>query len=380
MMRKTKLSAQMKKMSLECEAVDCNFITPTLEVKEYDAMVRHLQLHTKLVHGVEVAGEGCDCQKKVKVGAGKTLPPSSEKQRSKTRSRSRRRSNVEELDFPCPDCNLQSFATEAGLYMHRRRVCGLRGVKPTGFDFPCQEKGCGRVFSSPMGVAQHRVSCKKLPENLHGQNNASEEERGRGREKKRDRGKRSRSEKTTSSWSRERRAALVQRSITSTNGRSFGGVEVSPSNRQRRDKRTLSKEVRNPDDLGGALGDSGATTTRRSSERGVAPVQRPVTPDEVASSSSRRDVDDQRREDLKVEMEVTMTLRNGKVAVTKYRVSGQAVMQSVIQKTANKMEREAKEVKLYKRDNFGRDLEVSGATLAVNYGGSSLAAEVVRVV
>ena len=41
------------------------------------------------------------------------------------------------------------------------------------------------------------------------------------------------------------------------------------------------------------------------------------------------------------------------------------------------MEREAREVKLYKR---GCDLEVSGGTLAVNYGGSSLAAEVVRVV
>ena len=44
------------------------------------------------------------------------------------------------------------------------------------------------------------------------------------------------------------------------------------------------------------------------------------------------------------------------------------------------MEREAKEVKLYKRDNFGCDLEVLGGTLAVNYAGSSLAAEVVRVV
>ena len=154
-------SAQMKKMSVECEVVECNFKTPTLDVEEYAAMVRHLQvlgvetlsqkleeiisiqiqLHTKLIHGVEVAGEGgCSCQNKKKAGSGKTLPPSrfsvnlvilsslfnlhwivscSAKPRSLTRSRSRRRSNVEELDFPCPDCNLQSFATEAGLYIHR---------------------------------------------------------------------------------------------------------------------------------------------------------------------------------------------------------------------------------------------------------------------
>ena len=155
---KMRSSAQMKKMSVECEVVECNFKTPTLDIEEYAAMVRHLQvfetlsqkleeinsiqiqLHTKLVHGVEVAGEeGCSCQKK-KAGSGKTLPPSrfsvnlailsslfnlhwivscSAKPRSLTRSRSRRRSNVEELDFPCPDCNLQSFATEAGLYIHR---------------------------------------------------------------------------------------------------------------------------------------------------------------------------------------------------------------------------------------------------------------------
>ena len=44
------------------------------------------------------------------------------------------------------------------------------------------------------------------------------------------------------------------------------------------------------------------------------------------------------------------------------------------------MEREAKEVKLYKRNNFGCDLEVLGGTLAINYASSRLAAEVVRVV
>ena len=58
MMRKTKSSAQMKKMSLECEAVDCNFQTPTLEVKEYDAMVRHLQV---LQHFLPKFGPNLKC-------------------------------------------------------------------------------------------------------------------------------------------------------------------------------------------------------------------------------------------------------------------------------------------------------------------------------
>jgi len=351
--KKTKSSAQ-KKMSLECEAVECNFQTPTLDVKEYDAMVRHLQLHTVLVHGVEVAGVA---------GAGKTPPPSSEKQRARTRSRSRRRSNVEELDFPCPDCNLQSFATEAGLYMHRKRSCGLRGVEPSGLDFPCQGEGCGRAFSNPMGLAQHRSSCKKLPEVVQGDDNSREGE-------ERSRKKRSRSEKTTSSsWSSERAAAPVQRSATSTNRRSATWEEASSSKRRRSDKSM-------PGNL--ALGDIGGETTSRSSERGVAPVQRSATFSEGVSSSSKRDAGERRGEDSKVEMEVIMALRDGKFVTTKYRVSSQAMMQSVIQKVATKMEREAKEVKLYKQANFGCDLEVDRGTLAVNYGGSRLVAKVVQ--
>ena len=41
----------MKKMSIECEVVECAFKTPTLDVKEYAAMVRHLQVleHSKVM-------------------------------------------------------------------------------------------------------------------------------------------------------------------------------------------------------------------------------------------------------------------------------------------------------------------------------------------
>ena len=37
-------SAQMKKMSVECEVLECNFKTPTLDVEEYASMVCHLQV------------------------------------------------------------------------------------------------------------------------------------------------------------------------------------------------------------------------------------------------------------------------------------------------------------------------------------------------
>merc|ERR1712107_787755 len=66
-----------------------------------------------------------------------------------------------QLEFPCPDCAERSFATEAGLYMHRRKVCGLKGVKLTGLDFLCHGEGCGRAFSSPQGLSMHRRHCQK---------------------------------------------------------------------------------------------------------------------------------------------------------------------------------------------------------------------------
>lgn len=128
------------------------------------------------------------------------------------------------------------------------------------------------------------------------------------------------------------------------------------------------------------LGDCGSTSTSggRSSERGAVPVQRSMTSnnlratgEEASASSSRRDCSD-----LKVEMEVLMRLSNGRMVTTKYKVSSQTLMQSVIIKVANKMEREVKKVKLYRQADFGPGAEVPATSTAVNFGGSRLYAEV----
>ena len=37
-------TAQMEKMRLECEATGCEFKTPNIDKKEYQAMVAHLQV------------------------------------------------------------------------------------------------------------------------------------------------------------------------------------------------------------------------------------------------------------------------------------------------------------------------------------------------
>jgi len=152
-----------QRMSLDCEVEGCGFLTPAMGAKDYLAMVKHLQVHTRVVHGI---GE-CVCQNGDCAGFKSRSPPRL-KPRSRTRSRSRRsrsrsshQRSMVELDFPCPDCGERSFATEAGLYMHRRKVCGLKGVKPTDLDFLCQGEGCGRAFSSPQGLNIHRRHCQK---------------------------------------------------------------------------------------------------------------------------------------------------------------------------------------------------------------------------
>jgi len=147
-----------QRMSLECEVIGCAFLTPALGSKDYLAMVKHLQMHTRVVHGISIragGGENREC-----VGF-ESRSPSRLKPRSRTRSRSSHQRNMGELDFPCPDCRERSFATEAGLYMHRRKVCGLKGVKLTDPDFLCQGEGCGRAFSSPQGLNIHRRHCQK---------------------------------------------------------------------------------------------------------------------------------------------------------------------------------------------------------------------------
>jgi len=349
---KNRSSAEMKKrssaelkMSLECEVMECNFKTPTLDVQEYAAMVRHLQLHTKLIHGVEVAG--CSCQNKKKAGAGKTLPLSSAKPRNRTRSRSRRRSNVGELDFPCPDCNLQSFATEAGLYMHRRRSCDLRWVEPRGLNFPCHHgEGCGRAFSSPLGLAIHRRSCIKFPEVAQGADDSRKEDSDGEKMSRRSRTERGATHDDGWVVQEERGQGREEQVSRSERGATVGGERIVQ------------------------WGTWGTAKPHTQCLQEVTPVQRSTTSSPGVSSSSRQDFSGRRPEDLKVEMEVMMSLRNGKIITTKYRVSGQAAMQCVIIKAALKMEREVNAVRMFKQG-----IEVLGTSKAVDYAGSCLVAK-----
>merc|ERR1719339_678941 len=103
----------------------------------------------------------------------------------------------------------------------------------------------------------------------------------------------------------------------------------------------------------------------------LAPDQRSTTSSPGVSSSSRQVSSGRRQDELKVEMDVTMSLRNGKHITTKYRVSGQTAMQCVIIKVAHKMEMEANGVRLYEQ---GTQTEVLGMSRAVNYAGSCLVA------
>ena len=181
-----------------------------------------------------------------------------------------------------------------------------------------------------------RSSCKKLP-TLAGDDNSHNEEGGPGREGLRDREKRSRSGRRIEVKGRsgegvrvrENRSRSVRGGAQSRNdewvdqdsGSSVNGNQGPKFSKKRMGSRSVT------------LGDHGSTSTSRSSERGEVPVQRSMTSnnlratgEEATSSSSRPDCSD----DFKVEMEVLMRLSNGRMVTTKYKVSCQTLMQSVI--------------------------------------------------
>merc|ERR1719234_1172586 len=92
------------------------------------------------------------------------------RRRSSTGGRSRSRSSRRDMNlaFPCPDCNMQSFASEAGLYAHRIRICGLKDKeKPTSLDFKCTS--CPRAFATPLGVVSHRRYCRGVEQGSGGE-------------------------------------------------------------------------------------------------------------------------------------------------------------------------------------------------------------------
>jgi len=307
-------------------------------------MTRNLQRHAEEDHGVKVPGgkDVCTCQMPNTGKEQRSSTSRSASSRSRERSQSQRgRFNVEELDFACPDCNLHSFATETGLYLHRKKSCGLRGVKSTSLDFSCQGEGCDRAFTSPMGLATHRRSCKKVPGPMGAQENVvrrgREEVRGQPKEKR-------------------RKVVGEEGGVGSSRSRTSGERESEGDGKKR--SRT-----------------AGATSAR-SKDRGVAATsQRSVTSDQGVSSTSQGGGRRTEASEIQMEMEIDMKLKDGRCATTKYRVGCLTTMQSVIKRVAAKMEQEVHKVTLYRGVTL-----VPGASLAVNYGGCRLTAQVLGMV
>jgi len=165
---------------IACEVEECAFSTPKLGRDAYPAMVAHLQVHMAVKHGIQIGqainslcsrGENQD-----QAAGGSSLDDGAQRggvatRRARTFSqparspekkvagrRGRSLSRSRGLEHPCTDCNKVSFETEQGLFIHRRRSCGLKGVQLTSLDFVCPT--CPRAFTTPMGVAIHRRHCK----------------------------------------------------------------------------------------------------------------------------------------------------------------------------------------------------------------------------
>jgi len=341
--KSTKASMPKKSIEMGLGCAWCMFRTPALGLDGYPAMTRNLQRHAEEDHGVKVPGgkDVCTCQMPKAGKEQRSSTSRSASSRSRERSQSQRgRFNVEELDFACPDCNLHSFATETGLYLHRKKSCGLRGVKSTSLDFSCQGEGCDRAFTSPMGLATHRRSCKKVPGPMGAQENVvrrgREEVRGQPKEKR-------------------RKVVGEEGGDGSSRSRTSGERESEGDGKKR--SRT-----------------AGATSAR-SKGRGVAATSRSVTSDQGVSSTSKGGGRRTEASEIQMEMEIDMKLKDGRCATTKYRVGCLTTMQSVVKRVAAKMEQEVHKVMLYR----GAAL-VPGASLAVNYGGCRLTAQVLGMV
>jgi len=152
-------------VGLICSAAGCTFSTPDMGPGWYPAMVTHLQVHAATKHGISMGGmiptfAGANATTALPVespGQRRSFTEVPSRSRS-SRPRSSKRDN--NLAFRCPDCQERSFATEAGLYVHRIQICGLRDKKkPTSLDYKCNS--CPRAFTTPIGLASHRRFCQR---------------------------------------------------------------------------------------------------------------------------------------------------------------------------------------------------------------------------
>jgi len=165
---------------IACEVEECAFSTPKLGRGAYPAMVAHLQVHSVVKHGIQI-GQAINplhpnVENQDQAAADSPLDDGAQNGKAATRRartfsqlarrpekkvegrRGRSLSRSRGLGHPCTDCNKVSFETEKGLFIHRRRSCGLKGVQLTSLDFVCPT--CPRAFTTPMGVALHRRHCK----------------------------------------------------------------------------------------------------------------------------------------------------------------------------------------------------------------------------
>jgi len=166
---------------IACEVEECAFSTPKLGRDAYPAMVAHLQVHSVVKHGIQIGqainplcscgddqdlavrdsplDDGAQQNRAAVTRRARTLSqPAMSPGKKSVGRRGRSLSRSRGLEYPCTDCNKVSFETEEGLFNHRRRSCGLKGVKLTSTDFACPT--CPRAFTSPMGVTTHRRFCK----------------------------------------------------------------------------------------------------------------------------------------------------------------------------------------------------------------------------
>jgi len=391
-------------MVVSCEVDDCNFSTPRMGRDVYPAMVAHLQVHSAVKHGIPIdkgdnllgshqvddksrsrSQTGGHRQGRPHLGfeqAEDTRPgrTSSQPARSRTpetraadnRGRSLSRSRGLGLQFPCTDCNMRSFDTEVGLFTHRRKVCGLRGAKPTSLDFPCPT--CPRAFTTPMGVNSHKKYCKgggphTSNSNRRDSSSVGGVDQGNGILRTRvdipkmRREVASQEQEKTSGGDNNPEREVVVVGMEERNGHNEQGGSSKRKKTEMRD--TTKNSSSQGSSRRGEMQGSSRRVERNSSSQGSnqrgerngssrSEATTSAGPREAwvvkNGSANRALVDMEEEEDLprkKVAMEVTMRLPGGQMATVMYRVGADAEMRKVIDKVANKLGKPASKVRLY---------------------------------
>jgi len=412
-------------MKVNCEVDHCKFSTPKMGRDAYPAMVAHLQVHSAVKHGLPI-GEainplgtcsyGANQNQVDEDGRGRSLTgghrqgrthlglaqvedirpgrTSSQPARSRTpttRAATRRRRSLSHshglgLQFPCTDCNMRSFDTEVGLFTHRRKVCGLRGAKPTSLDFPCPT--CPRAFTTPMGVNSHKKFCKgDGPHTTNSNRRESSSVGGVGQgnsilrtrvdiPKMRGQGASQEQEKT-----HEGDNSLGRKVVAVGTGERTGQNDQGGSSKR---KKTEMRETAKNSSSQGSNQREGERSGSSRSEATTSAGRRKAWVVSSNESLANRTVNVEEEEDLprkKVSMEVTMRLPGGQMATVMYRVRADAEMRKVIDKVAIKLGKPVSKVRLYctgsttcfTTSSMVSSRDGASSTVSSNSGASSIA-------